>query len=149
MLNLGILGSTRGTTALGLMQAERSGDLKANIKLVLSDKKNALILEKAKRFGIPHQFINPENLNKSSFETELIKALKEAQVQLILLIGYMRILGPTFINAYRGHILNVHPSLLPSFAGLMNLQVHEAVLQAGDKISGCSIHQVNEIVDGG
>ncbi len=149
-LRVGVLGSTRGTALQGVLDALRAGMLPGvELALVISDKPAAPILDRAAGAGIDTLFLNPAGLEREIFDAELHLAFEEAQVDLVLMIGYMRIVSRGFIEDWRGRLLNVHPSLLPAFAGLMNRRVHEAVLAAGMRETGCTVHQVTEEVDAG
>lgn len=140
-LKLGILGSTRGTDMQAIIDAIDRKELDAMIEIVVSNKPDAYILERAKRHGIPTY--------QSRNESDILRALQEKKIDLILLIGYMRLLSPLFVNTWRNKIMNVHPSLLPAFAGGMDMNVHQAVLDARVKESGCTIHFVDEGADTG
>jgi phosphoribosylglycinamide formyltransferase-1 len=148
-LKVGVLGSTRGSSLQGVLDAIAADTLDVEIVLVVSDKPAAPILERAARYGIRALFLDPAGLTREAYDQQVSEALRVAGAELVLLVGYMRILSATFVNSWRGRLLNVHPSLLPAFAGLMNLKVHEAVLAAGVSETGCTIHQVTEVVDGG
>lgn len=148
-LKIGILGSTRGSSLQGILDAIAAGTLDVEIVLVVSDKQSAPILERAASHEVPALFINPAGLKREAYDQQVSAALHKAGADLVLMIGYMRIVSSEFVEAWRGRLLNVHPSLLPAFGGLMNLQVHEAVLAAGVSETGCTIHQVTEVVDGG
>jgi phosphoribosylglycinamide formyltransferase-1 len=148
-LKVGVLGSTRGTALQGILDAVAAGSLVVDLVLVVSDKQTAPILERAANYGVRAVFVDPAGLKREAYD-ELVRAtLVEAGAELVLMIGYMRIVSAKFVEAWRGRLLNVHPSLLPAFGGLMNLKVHEAVLAAGVGETGCTIHQVTEEVDGG
>jgi phosphoribosylglycinamide formyltransferase-1 len=133
-LNIAVLASGNGTIIPEIIK-------EFEIKLVVSNKSNAPVLENAAKLGIKSIY--------TSNEDEISKILQEHNIDLILAIGYMKILSPKFVATWRNKILNVHPSLLPKFAGLMNLKVHAAVLKAGEKQTGCTVHFVDEILDGG
>jgi phosphoribosylglycinamide formyltransferase-1 len=148
-LKVGVLGSTRGTALQGILDAIATGTLDVEIVLVASDKQTAPILERAARHGVRALFLDPAGLKREAFDQQVSDALREAGADLVLMIGYMRIVSDKFIETWRGRLLNVHPSLLPAFGGLMNMKVHEAVLAAGVRETGCTIHQVTEEVDGG
>ena len=149
MIRLGILGSTKGTSVLPIIRATEKGLLNASIELVVSNNAEALILEKAKKGGIESCFISHKNKSREVFDKEISERLKEKEVDLILLIGFMRILSGVFVSEWSGKIINVHPSLLPKYAGGMNEDVHQQVLKSGDKETGCTIHLVTEQVDEG
>ena len=148
-LRVGVLGSTRGTALKGVLDAIAAGTLDVDLRIIISDKPTAPILDRAKLYKVPSLFIDPTGLTREQYDNRVSEALREARVQLVLLVGYMRILSPHFVAEWSGRLLNVHPSLLPAFAGLMNRKVHEAVLSAGVPETGCTIHQVTEEVDGG
>jgi phosphoribosylglycinamide formyltransferase-1 len=146
---LGILGSTRGTVMLDLFDAIKQKHLEANISIVLSNKSDALILERAKTQGVPALFVDPMHLTREAYDQQLSQKLQEAQVDLIVLIGFMRILSGEFLKTWHEKVINVHPSLLPAFAGKMDQSVHQAVLDAKVKETGCTVHYVTEEVDAG
>ncbi len=148
-LRIGILGSTRGTALQGVLDAIASGALDVEIVLVISDKVTAPLLQRAANYGVKTMPMDAKGLSREEFDARVTDALNEAGAQLVLMIGYMRIVSAEFVNAWRGRLLNVHPSLLPAFGGLMNKSVHEAVLAAGVSETGCTIHQVTEDVDAG
>lgn len=150
MFTLGVLASTNGTNLQAILDEIQTGKLPGvQIKVVISDQEKAGALEKAKKAGIKAIWVNPKSKTSETFEKELIETLGE--VDLVCLIGFMRILGPTFIQAFEGKILNVHPSLLPKFGGkgMYGDRVHQVVLEAGDKESGMTIHLVTPEVDAG
>jgi len=149
MIRLGVLGSTRGTDLLPVLEAIQAGILNASVEVVVSNRKGAPILEKAKKHNIDHFFINHKNKTREAFDKEISERLKEKEVDLVLLIGFMRILSESFVAGWNGKIINVHPSLLPKHAGGMNEDVHGQVLKAGDKETGCTIHLVTAKVDEG
>jgi formyltetrahydrofolate-dependent phosphoribosylglycinamide formyltransferase len=144
-----VLGSTRGTALQGVIDAIESGALDVEIALVISDKAAAPILQRAAEHGIPARFIDPVGLTREYYDERVSEALRGAGADLVLMIGYMRIVSAAFVEAWRDRLLNVHPSLLPAFGGLMNARVHEAVLASGVVETGCTIHLVTEEVDGG
>lgn len=148
-LRVGVLGSTRGTALQGVLDAIRAHTIDAELAIVLSDKPTAPIIDRARLYNVPAQFIDPTGLTREAFDARVSAELHKANVELILLIGYMRILSHSFVDQWRGRLLNVHPSLLPAFGGLMNRKVHEAILAAGVTETGCTIHQVTEELDGG
>jgi phosphoribosylglycinamide formyltransferase-1 len=126
-VKVGVLGSTRGTALQGVLDGVAAGSLNVEIVLVVSDKKNAPILERAERYGVRALFISPAGLEREAYDQQVSDALRQAGAELVLMIGYMRIVSARFIETWRGRMLNVHPSLLPAFGGLMNRSVHEAV----------------------
>ncbi|MEM9244028.1 MAG: phosphoribosylglycinamide formyltransferase [Pseudomonadota bacterium] len=147
--SLAILGSTRGTTMLYLLNAISANTLKAKINVVISDKENAYILQRAKANKIPAHFVSPKGLSRCDYDTKITALLQQQSIDLIVLIGYMRILSTEFVRQWHHKIINIHPSLLPRHAGLMDKAVHQAVLDSQDKKTGCSVHYVTETVDGG
>jgi phosphoribosylglycinamide formyltransferase-1 len=148
-LRVGILGSTRGTAMQGIIDAIAAGSLDTHIALVISDRATAPILTRAAEHDIASRFIDPKGFTREAFDQQVTDALHHEDVQLVLMIGYMRIVSPAFVAAWDGRLLNVHPSLLPAFGGLMNKSVHEAVLASGVTETGCTIHLVTEDVDAG
>ncbi|MBA3660119.1 MAG: phosphoribosylglycinamide formyltransferase [Gammaproteobacteria bacterium] len=148
-MRLSILGSTRGTHLHTLVEAISVGKLKASIEIVISNKPDALILSVAKNYGLKTFSIKAENLSREDFDAKLATALSEYDFDLIVLIGYMRILSPTFVQHWRHKIINIHPSLLPAFEGKMDLAVHKAVLEAKVPETGCTVHYVTDEVDRG
>ena len=149
-LRVGVLGSTRGTALQGVLDALAANDLPdVAVTLVVSDKPDAAILDRASNAGIDTLYLDPRGLDRPIYDEELTRAFEEAGADLLLMIGYMRIVSSNFIEQWRGRLLNVHPSLLPAFGGLMNRRVHEAVLHSGLHETGCTIHQVTEDVDAG
>lgn len=149
MIKLGILGSTRGTNLLSLIEAIAAYKLSASIEIVISNKASAVILDRAKSYHLPTQFIDPTGLSRENFDKEVSAVLHQYEVDLVVLIGYMRILSADFVREWQDKIINVHPSLLPAHAGLMDLTVHQAVLSAKEKETGCTVHYVTEEVDAG
>ena len=149
MINIGILGSTNGTDLQVILDAIQSGDLDANISVVISNKSDAYILKRAQAHNAQSVFIDHKKKNREEFDLEMTQVLKDHGVELILLIGFMRILSTGFCSEWSGKILNVHPSLLPKYAGGMDANVHEEVLKNNDKETGCTIHFVTDEVDGG
>ena len=149
MINLGVLGSTNGTDLQPILDAIGTGKLDATVSVVISNREDAYILERAKKHNTPNVFITHKGKIREDFDSEITSTLKEYNVDLILLIGFMRILSSTFCSNWAGKILNVHPSLLPKYAGGMDTNVHEEVLKNNDKETGCTIHLVTDEVDGG
>jgi phosphoribosylglycinamide formyltransferase-1 len=148
-LKIGVLGSTRGTALQGVIDAIAAGTLDAEIALIISDRPAAPILQRAINHEIPYQFLSPTGLSREAYDAQVTAALEQAGAQIILMVGYMRIVSPAFVAAWSDRLLNVHPSLLPAFGGLMNKSVHEAVLESGVTETGCTIHQVTDDVDAG
>jgi formyltetrahydrofolate-dependent phosphoribosylglycinamide formyltransferase len=150
-LRIGVLGSTRGTALLPVIEACANGVLPAEIAAVLSNKETAPILEKGKALGstVLTKALPSKGLSREEFDAECTAALLGAGVDFVLLVGYMRILSKSFTDFWSGRCINVHPSLLPLHAGGMDLAVHQGVIDAGEGETGCTIHYVTEAVDGG
>lgn len=150
-LRIGVLGSTRGTALIPIMNACASGALDAEIVAVISNRSSASILDKGRSLGtkIVSKFVSAKGLSSAQYDAECTASLVGAGVEYVLLIGYMRILSPSFCKFWAGRCINVHPSLLPKHAGGMDLRVHQAVIDAGEEETGCTIHEVTEQVDGG
>lgn len=148
-MRLGILGSTRGTHLHTLVNAIQSGELHSSIELVISNKPDAIILQSANIYGLSGQFIDPTNLTREAYDEKISSLLHQYDIQLLVLAGYMRLLSTRFVKEWKDKIINVHPSLLPAFAGLMDLDVHRSVLAANQKTTGCTVHYVTEEVDAG
>ena len=149
MIKLGVLGSTNGTDLQTILDSIASGELVGEISVVLSNRKNAYILERAKNHNVPAFFLSHKEKSREEFDAEMTAILKEHAVDLVLLIGFMRILSTKFCQEWRDKLLNVHPSLLPKYAGGMDTNVHADVLKNGDAETGCTIHFVTDEVDGG
>ena len=149
MIRLGVLGSTRGTDLEAILSAINNKKLAAEVSIVISNRENAYILTRAKNHNVPSLFISHKNKSREEFDKNVTTILKQYNVELVLLIGFMRILSAEFCQAWRDRVLNVHPSLLPKYAGGMDMNVHEEVLKNGDHETGCTIHFVTETVDGG
>ena len=147
MKRIAILISGRGSNMLALIDAVRTGGIAhAEVAVVISDKRDAPGLEKAAEFGIETLVIERQRRSREEHDRDIIAALKTRDIDLVCLAGYMRVLSSEFINAYRGRILNIHPSLLPLFPGL---NAQQQALHHGAKISGCTVHLVDETLDGG
>lgn len=148
-----VLVSGGGSNLGAIFQAQKAGRLSpAQVVLVISSRAHVKALERAKEFGVASHVVDPRNYpTEKSSQQALLRDLKEANVRLICLAGYLRRLAPELIEAFRGRILNIHPALLPAFggAGMYGHHVHEAVLKFGVKESGCSVHLVDEEFDHG
>lgn len=146
-LKLGILASGRGSNLQAIIDASLRGQIDAMVKIVVSDNASAYALERAKRHSIDTAFVNPKLYSsREEFDKAVIQILKKYDVDLICLAGFMRILSPHFINEYRNRIMNIHPALLPSFPGL---HAQQKALNHGVKVSGCTVHFVDESIDMG
>ena len=149
MIKIGVLGSTKGTDLQAILDAINDGQLDAEVSVVVSNRESAYILERAKSHGVPTFFIPHKGKAREEFDREMTAAMQNHGVELVLLIGFMRILSAEFCREWRDRILNVHPSLLPKYAGGMDTNVHTEVIKNGDPETGCTIHFVTEEVDAG
>lgn len=155
MLNkarVAVLVSGGGTNLEALFNAQAAGDLPhGEIVLVLSSNPGAFALERAKRRGVPAFAVSRRELGPEGFEASLMKKLVEYRVDLVVLAGFLSILSENFVRRWPDRIVNVHPSLIPAFCGkgYYGLKVHEAALRRGVKVTGATVHLVNEIPDGG
>jgi len=149
MIKLGVIGSTRGTDLQFILDAIGSDVLNAKVSVVISNRKNAYILERAKNHNVPAVLISHKGKKREVFDQEMTEVLQTYAVDLVLLIGFMRILSGEFCTVWRDRLLNVHPSLLPKYAGGMDTNVHQEVLNNGEMETGCTIHFVTDEVDSG
>ncbi|WP_208541221.1 phosphoribosylglycinamide formyltransferase [Bartonella capreoli] len=139
--------SGNGSNMVSLAKASKQANYPAEIIAVICDKPHATGIEKARANGLPTHIVDRKNYpTKQAHEEFILTILAQYQPDIICLAGYMRLISPHFIKPYEGRILNIHPSLLPSFKGL---NTHERVLQAGVKITGCTVHLVTEAMDEG
>ncbi len=143
---LGILLSGRGSNFEAIANSIQTGRLQAEIAIVISNRSDAKGLESAKRRGLKTQLIPSKGRVREDHDTEVIAALKQANVDLVCLAGYMRLLSPEFVRAFPNQILNIHPSLLPAFPGLA---AQKQALDYGVKVTGCTVHFVDEHLDHG
>ena len=142
-----VLVSGRGSNLQAIIDNIESNYLSADIALVLSNVKNAFALERGKKHGLDTVFLDPKTFpNRDEYDNKMIEILQAKSIDLICLAGFMQILGKKFIQAFPDKIINIHPSLLPAFPGL---NVQKKALDHGAKFSGCTVHFVNEEVDGG
>ena len=152
-INIAVLVSGGGTNLQALIDAEKAGIIHSGtIRLVVSNNKDAYALTRAKNNNIETRVVLRRDYETSrDFEAALIGILKDAEIDMIVLAGFMSILSPYFIGEYGDRIINVHPALIPSFCGkgFYGLHVHEAALEYGVKVTGATVHFVNEIPDGG
>ncbi len=153
MVKVAVLVSGGGTNLQALIDAQAAGKLGCGkISLVVSSNAKAYALTRAEQAGIPSAvFRRKDYACGEDYDVALAKKLKAEGIQLVVLAGFLSILGPKFIDAYRDRIINIHPSLIPSFCGdgFYGLKVHEAALAYGVKVTGATVHFVNEITDGG
>lgn len=148
-VKVAVLGSTRGSSLQPVIDEIEFGRLNAEIVAVISNKRKAGILERAKAHHLETHFISAAGRDREEFDRDVTDLLLQKQAQLILCIGYMRFLSKKFVDTWYGKVVNVHPSLLPKHPGLMDLNVHQAVLDAGDTETGCTVHLIDEGVDSG
>tara|TARA_B100000586_G_scaffold147477_1_gene107094 strand:+ start:188 stop:778 length:591 start_codon:yes stop_codon:yes gene_type:complete len=145
--HIAIFISGRGSNMVSLVDAMQAGDVDAVPSLVISNNREAKGLSRAADLGISCEILCRDQFNDPvAFETRSIEILKRYQIDWVALAGYMAILGPTLLNEYSGRIINIHPSLLPSFKGL---NPQQQALTAGVKYTGCTVHYVNSVLDGG
>ncbi len=148
-LRIGILGSGKGTNCRAILEQIRSGRLLAEACLVVSDVFDAPILDIAREFSVPNVYLPPGEFRtrlEPASEMELVRTLGEAGVDLVVLAGFMRVLKSPMIEAFPRRILNIHPSLLPKFKGLA---AWAQALAAGEKVTGCTVHYIDEQIDHG
>ncbi|NLJ76825.1 MAG: phosphoribosylglycinamide formyltransferase [Peptococcaceae bacterium] len=146
-LRLGVLASGRGSNLQSIMDAAKAGRINVEVAMVFSDNKDAFALERARKAGIPALHLNPRDFgSKDEYEQNILALLHEHGVQLVCLAGYMRIIGKVLLEAYPNMIINIHPALLPAFAGLHGQQ---QAWDYGVKFSGCTVHFVDEGMDTG
>ena len=143
-----VMVSGRGTNLKVILESIARGECPVDVKLVISDKGDAEALSIARNAGVPHVvYVDPENFaGREQFDAECAELLDRHGCQWIVLAGYMRILSSSFVSRFRGRIINIHPSLLPSFVGAKAV---EDALEYGVKVSGCTVHLVDEVLDGG
>jgi phosphoribosylglycinamide formyltransferase-1 len=146
-LKLGVLVSGSGTNLQAIIDACESGKIPAEVKVVVSNKPGVYALERAKKHGIPNYVVDHKLYQtREDFEREVIKILKEHEVELVCLAGFMRVLTPFFLRAFPGRVINIHPAILPSFPGV---NAQKQAIDYGVKFSGCTVHFVDEGVDTG
>jgi phosphoribosylglycinamide formyltransferase-1 len=148
-LRIGVLGSGFGSNCEAILEACARDEIPGDVVVVLSDVADALILDRARKRGVPTKVIGPSRFKtklEPELEEEVVRTLRDADVQLVALAGYMRVLKAPLLRAYAGRIVNVHPSLLPAFPGL---RAWEQALQYGARLTGCTVHFVEESVDTG
>lgn len=152
IFKIAVLASTRGADLQAIIDEMKAGKMPGiTLACVISNKKDCYALERARAQGYEIFFIDPEGKSREQFDEEMIKILTEKKVDLVVLVGYMRILSAPFIRKFKNKIINVHPALLPKYGGknFMDANVHEAVLRNHEKETGMTIHFVDEGVDTG
>src|SRR5215510_6970329 len=148
-LPIGILGSGKGSNCRAILERIRSGDLTAEARLVVSDVLDAPILDIGREFGVPNAYLAPGRFRtrlEPEIEEQLVKMLCDASVELVVLAGFMRVLHEPMLKAFPRRIINIHPSLLPKFPGL---EAWKQALVAGETVTGCTVHYVDEQIDHG
>ena len=150
-LRVGVLASGRGSNLQALIDAIERGDVSAQIVAVISNKKDAMALERARKHGIKDLFLDPKPFagrpdSREAYDQLLLEELRQHGVELVLLAGYMKIVTRVLVEAYANRMMNIHPSLLPSFPGL---EVQKKAIEWGCKLAGCTVHFVTEGVDEG
>src|SRR5881398_3144395 len=149
MIKIGILGSGRGSNCRAILQSIRDGKLNAKATVVISDVLDAPILDIAREFSVPNAYLPPGHFRtrlEPQAEEELVQMLRTAGVELVVLAGFMRVLKTPMLEAFPRRIINIHPSLLPKFTGL---EAWKQALAAGEKITGCTVHHVDDKIDHG
>ena len=153
MVKIGVLVSGGGTNLQALLDAQKRGEIPdGEISLVIASRKKAYALERARMAGVPALALPRRDYEKTAdYDAALLTALQEAGVELVVLAGFLCVLGEKMLRGYEGRIVNVHPSLIPAFCGdgFYGLHVHEAALRRGVKVTGATVHLVNEVTDGG
>jgi len=150
-LRVAVLASGRGSNLQAIIDAIESRVVQAQIVAVISNKKEAVALERARKHGLPDLFVDPKPFagrpdSREAYDRALLEVLEQRQVELVLLAGYMKIVTAVLVNAYANRMMNIHPSLLPSFPGL---EVQKKAIDWGCKLAGCTVHFVTEGVDEG
>jgi phosphoribosylglycinamide formyltransferase-1 len=148
-LPIGILGSGKGSNCRAILERIRSGDLAAEARVVISDVLDAPILDMAREFGVRNAYLPPGRFRtrlEPAIEYDLVKMLRDSGVELVVLAGFMRVLHEPMLKAFEGRIINIHPSLLPKFPGL---EAWKQALVAGETVTGCTVHYVDEQIDHG
>ena len=148
-LALGILGSGKGSNCRAILESIRAGVLPAEARVVISDVLDAPILDVAREFSVPNAYLPPGQFRtrlEPNAEAELVKMLRAAEVELVVLAGFMRVLKAPTLDAFPNRIINIHPSLLPKFPGL---EAWKQALDAGETVTGCTVHYVDEKIDHG
>lgn len=146
-MRIAVLASGSGTNLQAIINAAESGAVDGSVRVVISDNEEAYAQERARKHGVEALFVSPrEHKNREAYDTAVVSLLQEREIDLVLLAGFMRLLSPLFVRAYRWKIMNIHPSLLPSFPGLEGVK---QALEYGVKVSGCTVHFVDEGLDTG
>lgn len=150
-IRIGVLASGGGTNLQAIIDACERGEIDGDVVVVISNVEDAFALERARKHRIPAFAFPHKGMTREEHEKDIVDCLEQHQVDLVVLAGYLRMLTPLMFKKYAGRMMNTHPALLPSFGGtgMHGLHVHQAVINYGCKVSGCTIHFVTEEVDGG
>ncbi len=150
-VKIGVLVSGGGTNLQSVLDACEKGEVSAEVVLVVSNRREAYALERAKKMGIRNEYVDPSKFPGEEYDKELMRIFREEGVKLVVLAGYLRVLSPGFIEEFRNRIINIHPSLIPDFCGkgYYGERVHKAVLKSGVKKTGATVHIVDEGTDTG
>lgn len=151
MIDVAVMASGGGTDFQSIVDASESDEIDADVKLLITNNPGAYCVERAKKHDIDYRIIDHRGKKREDHEKEIMEVLDNYDPDLIVLAGYMRILTDEFVDRYHGRLINIHPALLPLFGGegMYGEKVHQAVLDAGMKRTGCSVHFVTSEVDGG
>lgn len=151
MKNIAVFVSGGGTNFQSIIDNVESGKINGKIKFVLSNRKNAYGLERGKKHGIKTYYLRGDNISVEEYDKKLLELLRKEEIDLIVLAGFLKILGKEICKEYKNKIINIHPSLIPSFSGdgFYGIKVHEKALEYGVKVSGATTHFVNEKADRG
>lgn len=146
-----VSGHSRGSNMQAMIDACQRGEIDGQVVLVIGTRWEAPALQRAQQAGVRTRVVSPRHLSEEEYAQRLLHTLKEAQVDLVCLAGYMRLLPAPVVQAYAGRVMNIHPALLPLFGGkgMYGERVHQAVLETGMKVSGCTVHFVDEQYDTG
>lgn len=149
--NICVLASGGGTDLQSILDACDSGQIKGKVTLVIANNQDALALDRGRKHGAEGVYIDHRGMSREEHERLIAKEIDDRDIDLIVLAGYLRMFTPFFVDHYMWKMINIHPALLPDFGGpgFHGMKVHRAVLDSGNKVSGCSVHFVTEEVDGG
>lgn len=146
-MRLAVLASGNGSNLQAIIDAANREEISGSVAVVFSDKEESFALERARRHGIEALFLNPGHYShREAYDSDVVCLLREREIELVILAGFMRLLSPHFVEQYRGRIMNIHPALLPSFPGVDGVK---QALRYGVKVSGCTVHFVDEGLDTG
>lgn len=146
-MRLAVLASGNGSNLQAIIDAANRGEISGSVAVVFSDNEESFALERARRHGIEALFLNPGHYSRrEAYDSDVVCLLREREIELVILAGFMRLLSPHFVEQYRGRIMNIHPALLPSFPGVDGVR---QALRYGVKVSGCTVHFVDEGLDTG